>query len=448
MKNVATRGKFVLLLTFFLILGTIFLVGLYAVKGAEWVVFPGSPHLYSGGNLATGTVTDSQGTMLLDSEDKKIYAEDSSLKAATLHLFGDRQGNIGAPMLGHYGDDMVAYNPITGLYALTDKPGQATLSIDGQLQVAAMEALVGYSGTFGMYNYKTGETVVAVTTPTYDPDNVPTDVATMDGVYFNRYFNALYTPGSVFKIVTLAAALENIPDVENRMFTCDGGYTVNGEYISCLHNHGEISLATGFAKSCNVVFGQLAQELGPEVLMEYAEKMGVTKSYAIDGYATKAGIINLTDAKENDIAWAGIGQYTDLINPYGYLQTIGAIANGGSSATAFIMNQINGHDVDNRGTISSGLKPTTCQTIKTMMANNVTAVYGADRFSGFTVCAKSGTAEVGEGLTPHAVFTGFLDDEAYPYAFFILVEHGGSGSDVAGNALAAVLKKLSNSYLP
>ena len=67
------------------------------------------------------------------------------------------------------------------------------------------------------------------------------------------------------------------------------------------------------------------------------------------------------------------------------------------------------------------------------MANNVTQTYGASRFPGMDICAKSGTAEVGEGQTPHAWFTGFLRGEDTPYAFVVLVENGGGGSSVAGS---------------
>ena len=88
------------------------------------------------------------------------------------------------------------------------------------------------------------------------------------------------------------------------------------------------------------------------------------------------------------------------------------------------------------------IKADTAQVMADMMANNVSATYGAKRFSGMDLCAKSGTAEVGGGQAPHAWFTGFLRDEDHPYAFLVLVENGGSGSSAAGDVASRVLNAL------
>ena len=81
-----------------------------------------------------------------------------------------------------------------------------------------------------------------------------------------------------------------------------------------------------------------------------------------------------------------------------------------------------------------------------MMAGNVEKTYGSKRFPGMDICAKSGTAEVGEGKTPHAWFAGFLRDEETPYAFVVLVENGGGGSAVAGTVAGKVLDTIVNGY--
>ena len=80
------------------------------------------------------------------------------------------------------------------------------------------------------------------------------------------------------------------------------------------------------------------------------------------------------------------------------------------------------------------------------MADNVEKTYGTGRFQGMDLCAKSGTAEVGEGQTPHAWFAGFLRDEDHPYAFVVLVENGGGGSSVAGTVAGKVLDVMVNGY--
>ena len=80
------------------------------------------------------------------------------------------------------------------------------------------------------------------------------------------------------------------------------------------------------------------------------------------------------------------------------------------------------------------------------MCENVEKTYGTSRFPNMELCAKSGTAEVGDGEVPHAWFAGFLQSEETPYAFVVLVENGGGGSAVAGNVAARVLDVMVNGY--
>ena len=194
MRNVAKRSFAALILAGVLLLGLLGFLVLYFVKGAAWAVFPGSPHVYTGGNLDSGVITDRSGVVLLDSTDGRSYAQDPALRKATLHLLGDREGYIAAPLLGKYADELVGYSPISGTYSLSGQNSTAKLTISAEAQAAALEQLAGRSGSVGVYNYKTGEILCAASSPTYDPDNVP-DIAgdttgAYDGVYVNRFFNA------------------------------------------------------------------------------------------------------------------------------------------------------------------------------------------------------------------------------------------------------------------
>ena len=89
---------------------------------------------------------------------------------------------------------------------------------------------------------------------------------------------------------------------------------------------------------------------------------------------------------------------------------------------------------------SGAMKSATCAALKDMMRNNVVSHYGQSQFGELAVCAKSGTAEVGDGKRPHSWFVGFVDDDAHPLAFVVVVENGGSGASVAGSIAASVLK--------
>lgn len=446
MKKLAFRAYFALALAVVLALGALVFCARYFVNAEQWVTFSGSPHVYSGANLSVGYVSDRNGVRLLDATDGRSYAEDAATRSATMHLLGDRYGYIYAPLLGAYADKMIGYDKINGLYALNETYSTATLSISAAVQNAAQEALDGKRGTIGVYNYKTGEILCAVTAPSYDPDNMPDvekdETGAYTGVYLNRFFDVTYTPGSIFKVLTAAAALEQLDDVQMRSFQCNGTNILGGQSIVCESVHGSIGLKEGLAHSCNNVFGQVAVELGGETLQKYAQKAGLCESFSCDGYQTAAGSIALSDADEGDVAWAGIGQYTDQVSAYAFMRFMGIVAGGGEAAEPYLMSAVErgGKTVYTAKTESTGrvLKKETAQTLSEMMRYNVESVYGAWQFGGLNVCAKSGTAEL-EQQTPHAMFAGFVQDEECPLAFVVFVENGGSGSAVAAPIAAKVL---------
>ena len=447
MKKVSGRAIFPLILAIVLLAGTVLLCVRYFAKADEWVTFSGSPHVYTGVNLDGGVVTDRDGTLLLDSTDGRTYSDDAATRTATMHLLGDRYGYIQAPLLGSFADDMIGFDKINGLYGAEGTEANAALTLSAAAQTAAYQALGNYHGTVGVYNYKTGEILCAVTSPSYDPDNMPdVDADTSgayDGVYVNRFFQAAYTPGSIFKIVTLAAAIETVPDWENLTFTCEGKTIIGGQEIICEGVHGTITLKQALAHSCNVAFGELAGKVGTKALMEYAEKLGLSESFECDGIPVKAGTVDLKDADAGDLAWAGIGQYTDQVNALTFMRAMGRIAGGGTGAEPYLMAKITRGEKTayeaKTETSSRALKAETAAKLTEYLRNNVATMYGDGQFSGLNVCAKSGTAEH-EGETADAMFAGFCVDENCPLAFVVFVENGGSGSAVAAPIAAKVLQ--------
>ena len=447
MKKVSGRAIFPLILAIVLLAGTVLLCVRYFAKADEWVTFSGSPHVYTGVNLDGGVVTDRDGTLLLDSTDGRTYSDDAATRTATMHLLGDRYGYIQAPLLGSFADDMIGFDKINGLYGAEGTEANAALTLSAAAQTAAYQALGNYHGTVGVYNYKTGEILCAVTSPSYDPDNMPdVDADTSgayDGVYVNRFFQAAYTPGSIFKIVTLAAAIETVPDWENLTFTCEGKTIIGGQEIICEGVHGTITLKQALAHSCNVAFGELAGKVGTKALMEYAEKLGLSESFECDGIPVKAGTVDLKDADAGDLAWAGIGQYTDQVNALTFMRAMGRIAGGGTGAEPYLMAKITRGEKTayeaKTETSSRALKAETAAKLTEYLRNNVATMYGDWQFGGLNVCAKSGTAEH-EGETADAMFAGFCVDENCPLAFVVFVENGGSGSAVAAPIAAKVLQ--------
>lgn len=247
MNQVSRRALCALIIAAVLLLGTIAFCIVYLINGAGWIVFPGSPHVYTGSNLDTGTVTDRDGRVLLRQHSgERTYAEDRQLRMASMHLLGDRYGYIASTVLSEYADMLVGYDPLNGVYGIDTEQNKLELTVCADAQLAALEALDGRHGAVGVYNYKTGEILCAVTAPTYDPDDMP-DVendtsGAYDGVYLNRFIQGAYTPGSIFKIVTTAAALESIEDIEEERFYCDGAVEIGGDMITCAGVHGEITL--------------------------------------------------------------------------------------------------------------------------------------------------------------------------------------------------------------
>ena len=434
-------GAFILLL----LGGMGFFVAEYVFQADTWVVSTGSPHVYKGSNLGNGTVVDRNDVVLLDIDENRTYSDNAQTRAATLHWLGDRSGSIQAKAVGHYAAIMAGYDKVDGLYNFAGTGGVEHLTLSAQIQNAALSALNGRKGTVGIYNYKTGEILCAVTSPTYDPDNVPDLTGeSYEGVYLNRFLQSSYVPGSIFKIVTAAAALECIGDIESRSFTCTGRYEYGEDTaVTCETAHGTLDLKGALAHSCNVVFGEIAAELGPKTLMRYAEQVGVTRRYSFDGTTTAVGSFDVSNAAESELAWAGIGQYTDQINPCQYMTYMGAIANGGSAAEPFLVKEVTyGDSVKYKASTSSTgrlLDSTTAGRLADMMHNAVVNVYGEWNFAGLYAGGKSGTAENGGGKAANAVFAGFLQDSDYPLAFIVVVEEGGGGASVCTPILSQVL---------
>ena len=335
MNKVVKRAAAMLILVAILAGGMIFFVVDYILNSKDWVLSSGSPHVYTDYSSVCGVITDRTGTVLMDTSDGRVYTLDALLRSSVIHWLGDRRGNISVPIIHYYAAKMTQYDVVNGLYVYGNDGGRVTLTLSAEAQKAALEAMGDYKGTIAVYNYKTGEILCAVTTPTFDPDNVPDiagDPVTYEGAYLNRFLQSAYTPGSIFKIVTLAAALETMEDLDNWSYTCSGSKAYGIDKVTCLRVHGTQNLEQAFCNSCNCAFASLADELGAEVIQQYADAMGITGSVGFDGVKTASGSLSVLGEADVMVAWSAIGQHKDLINPCQFLTMVGAIASGGSGA--------------------------------------------------------------------------------------------------------------------
>lgn len=453
MRKIEQRSAVCLLLCTALLLGSILLALRFFVAGPRWAAFSANRHLYnSQGQLAVGRVLDRDGDLLsyVNSEGQRVYYENPEVRRSTLHAVGDRSGNVGTGALTAFSRQLSGYNLFTGAYTPMGTGNDLYLTLDAHLNYVAHRAMAGRKGTAAVYNYQTGEILCMYSAPNFDPDDPPVIEAedpAYDGIYVNRFLQSTYPPGSVFKLVTLSAAIENLADWDSRSFTCTGSTLVGDEVITCPAAHGELTAQGALAVSCNGFFATLAAELGGDILARYARQSGLTASYSVSGLSCARGSFDLEGAQEGEVAWAGVGQHRDLVNPCAVMVYMGAIARGGEAAipqlvleTRSSLDMPLGSYLKKR--TGSLLSADTARILTQLMAENVMESYGPQRFPDMDICAKSGTAEVGGGKAPHAWFAGFLRGSETPYAFVVVIENGGSGSTAAGGVAAEILKAL------
>ncbi|MBQ2927441.1 MAG: penicillin-binding protein [Oscillospiraceae bacterium] len=447
MNRVTKRTWLMSLFIFLLLAGMLFFLWEYAAHAHEWVAFTGSPHIYNNTNIGCGTIYDRSGEVLLDITEARSYSPDAATRKSTLHWLGDRKGFINAAAVSTYAGEMAGFDRINGVYAASGAGGKANLTLSARVQNTALEALGDRKGTVAVYNYKTGEILCAVTTPTFDPDNVP-DIAgdtsgAYSGVYLNRFLQSAYVPGSIFKIVTLAAAMETVPGIEQETFQCYGKLEYGTEAVTCEKAHGRQTLQQAFANSCNCAFAKIAELVGKTKMVDAVRKYEVTKSLSFDGITTAKGNYDISETAMVSFAWSCIGQHTDLVNPARFMTFMGAIANGGSAAEPYVMAR-----VENSGETTYEAEPektprlmseAVAEKVGEYMRSNVQQVYGDWNFPGLSVCAKSGTSELGGGQKSNAMFAGFVDSDEYPLAFMVVVENGGYGSHTCVPILSKVL---------
>lgn len=447
MRKIEKRAVLCLIIALALIAGLGLFCFRFVTNASDWAAYPYNRHMYSNsGQLLSGTILDRDGDVLTEVKDgERVYYPDATVRRATVHAVGDGSGYIGTGALTAFADRLSGYNLITGGYSPLGSGRNLTLTLDAYLNVTAYNAMEGRQGTVGVYNYKTGDILCMVSTPSFDPENPPDASSAEDGIYLNRFLSSAQVPGSIFKTVTLTAALENLPDLKGRTFTCTGETTVGGTVITCPKPHGKMDIESAFANSCNGVFGALAAELGGDTMTKYVEQAGLTRRMSVDGIMTAAGHYDVSEADKGQIGWSGVGQYTDTVNPCNMMAYMGAIANGGTAAVPRLILDIttpSGIPTSWQRTEETDtlVQASTASQVKEMMKNNVVQTYGTDRFRGLDIGAKSGTAEVGGDKRPNAWFAGFLDDPEHPYAFIVLVENGGGGASVAGEIAATVLQ--------
>ena len=464
MKSISRRALSLYLIIVLFLAGCGLLFYNLVTNSSDWAMNRVNKHLYSSGNLATaGDITDINGNILASTKNgQRIYNESKNVRLATLHTVGDSAGFIASGIQTSFKDELTGYTLVDGVYNLKryGKGNDITLTLNSKICAAAYKALGNRKGTVGVMNYKTGELVCVVSTPTYDIKNKPDDINTdttdkYEGIYMNRFFSGLYTPGSTFKVITAASAIENIPDIYSRTFQCDGKILIGEGYVICNSIHGEVDFETAMNKSCNCAFAKIADELGSAKLTLTAERLGFNskKITVSDKISCAKSKLNLTESKPLDIGWAGIGQYTTLINPCQMLTIISAIANDGIANAPYLVSEITnpeGEVIFTEKTKEMGeyFTYSVSQNLDNILRSNVKNQYGDWYFPNLNMCGKTGTAEISddEDAKPNALFVGYSQNEETPFAIIVVVENTTSAIKSAVPIASTVMKEINVQY--
>ena len=420
MKKISRRSLSVLLIAALVLTGMFWFVREEYRHGRKWAMY------FSMFNPeAEGELLDRNGVMLAAfGKEAHVYAKDWPTRVANYHVTGDYVGMTGTGLLTHFWGSASDYDFLYGIK--NEKSGSLSLSIDAEANTYAYRLLSQYGkGCVLVMDYKTGEMICLVSCPSVDPAYPEEELE--DGAYVNRALTATYTPGSTFKLVTSAAAIENVPDLESMTFHCSGELDIAGVKITCMEAHGTQTFEQALANSCNCAFAYLTyMHVGQRLMVQYATDYGFLTGHTIDGLYTSAGNYPTEFVGDPELAWSGIGQSTDQVCPFSMLRYVAAIANDGLLAEPTFLKG------GSAGKTTSLLNASTAKRLQELMRNNVTSHYEEEvDFASLPFCAKTGTAETGLG-TSHSWFTGFLQDEEHPYAFVAVIEEGGFGLWAAG----------------
>ena len=325
------------------------------------------------------------------------------------------------------------------------------LTINSTIQKAAQDALEGFSGACAVIDPKTGAVLALASSPTYNATDIETLLqnssnSSDSSALYNRATQALYPPGSTFKIVTLTGALENNVATESSVFKAPGSMKIGNGDITNFNgrNYGEITLARATEVSANTVYAQLGVEMGADMLAKTAEDFGFDQDIKFDLPLAKSLMPKPEEMTEWETAWAAAGEPVgEHESPAGPQSTVlemamvgCAIANNGVIQKPYLVDSI----YNAEGKCSFTASPSTLMTAtNSATANRVKSVLegvvasgtgGAAAVSGVKIAGKTGTAETGKPIDD-SWFVGIGPSENSRVVVAIVLEEG---SDLPGGA--------------
>ncbi|MER5548752.1 penicillin-binding transpeptidase domain-containing protein [Streptomyces sp. NPDC002589] len=420
--------------------------------------------------VAGNAVTGSARTAKSDLAYKRTYTDGKLYAAVTGYA---SQAYAPTQLEGIYqdllnGTDSKLKNVMDTLTGKRADPGNVLTTIDPGVQKAAYRALGDKKGAAVAVDPKTGKILAAVSTPSYDPSSL-TDANTAGSAWkqlnadkdkplTNRALRQPLPPGSTFKLVVAAAALENglYKNVGDPTDSPDP-YIMPGTTRPLANENKSApcknaSIRTALRYSCNNVFGHMAVQLGQDKVKAMAEKFGFNNDHQdvpVRAYAS----VYPSGMDKAQTALSGIGQFDVTATPLQMAMVSAAIANGGKLVSPHMVSQItdSGGDVlqnyDDSADSKEILSSATAEQLQSAMETVVKDGTGTNALiDGATVGGKTGTAQHGENnsKTPYAWFTSFAksDSNGKEVAVAVMVEQSDAArSEVSGNGLAAPVAK-------
>jgi cell division protein FtsI/penicillin-binding protein 2 len=346
------------------------------------------------------------------------------------------------------------------------KGANVETTIDPRAQQVAYNALRGSTGRRAaavVLDAKTGKIIVMATYPSYDTNLVVNDDTKKADKEFrrlakanfqpmvNKAMNDTFPPGSSFKIIDSAAALESGMTKDSRVdtpsvYVLPGGHPLPNSHDGGACGAGIASLIDAFAESCNTTFAKLgAEQLGGAKLAAQAEKFGYGSQTEIEPGVKSASSELPPEHDKGTVALASIGQGNNRATPLQMAMTAAAVANDGKIMKPYLVDKVKAADQSvlyeaDPQRLAEPISADTAGQLQDMMRQVVTSGT-AKNLNGKNIAGKTGTAETGRGFNDRW-FVGFGPSNSPRYAFAVVTEGPGAGATSAGEVAATIMQAV------
>lgn len=472
LANRLTRTVFLFTALFAVLIGNITYI--QVIKASEYQDMPSNNHTINKARfIKRGSIITADGLTLAESIQQAdgTYARsypNGNLAAHVVGYYSQQYGTMGIEntqndTLTGSKDYSSWQNALNSLAGISEPGNSVQLTIDSRIQRAAEQALAGRVGAIVALDPRNGAVLAWASAPTFDNTNIQAAIEAAnasggaDTSMYDRATLALYTPGSTFKVLTLASALENGLATLDTTYDSPGRMEIGGADVVSIgeRGHGKISLAKAFALSSNTVFGQVADGLGAEKLVATARAFGYGQQLGLD-FTTAASVMpNPEEMTEWELAWAGAGQPVGQGHTPGPQATVmqnalmaATIANNGIAMNPYVVSQILAPDgtvlKTTRGrSLGQAVSSGTAAQVKQAMLDVVQNGTGsAAAIAGVKVAGKTGTAET-NNANANSTFVGFAPYDTPTVAIAVVIEQNAKGEEsaaaVGGQVLRAAL---------